>query len=172
MHGLQLAASGFKHVLTSSAAVPCPALVERSPPHRHTPAASPLACLYLSLAAGCPCLQVSPAEPYTSPPLAPDEWQASYGGSLQHTEATLRAAEEHTGSALKVRLCHSLSRVSMMRLWSCAFLWLGAAAGCRCRLWPRMLQLQRCWKQTNMTQQRMIAITMPERQLQPLWTER
>jgi hypothetical protein len=172
VHGLQLAASGLKHVLTSSAAVPCPALVERSPPHRHTPAASPLACLYLSLAAGCPCLQVSPAEPYTSPPLALDEWQASYGGSLQHTEATLRAAEEHTGSALKVRLCHSLSRVSMMRLWSCAFLWLGAAAGCRCRLWPRMLQLQRCWKQTNMTQQRMIAITMPERQLQPLWTER
>ncbi|KAI3423020.1 hypothetical protein D9Q98_001372 [Chlorella vulgaris] len=45
---------------------------------------------------------VSPAEPYTSPPLALDEWQASYGGSLQHTEATLRAAEEHTGSALKI----------------------------------------------------------------------
>ncbi|EFN51655.1 hypothetical protein CHLNCDRAFT_139849 [Chlorella variabilis] len=46
--------------------------------------------------------QVSPAEEYTSPPLPPDEWEASYRGSMQHTQATVAAAVEHASGPLQI----------------------------------------------------------------------
>ena len=47
-------------------------------------------------------LQVSPAEEFTSPPLPQDEWQATYRGSMQHTEATVGSAVEHAAGPLQV----------------------------------------------------------------------
>lgn len=51
----------------------------------------------------CPyALQVSPSEDYTTPPLSAQEWQAEFGGSMRHTQATVAAAVERAAGPLQV----------------------------------------------------------------------